>query len=85
MNTERKIALLAAAYVAGIVLCFGPATLQSERASAAQRAQCMAEREGDQEGRKWCALTPSSATDGLPKALFWPLWLSYTAATHLAG
>lgn len=83
--TERRLAALAAAYGAGIVLSFGPATVQSERAAAEFKVQCRAERQGDTEGQKWCAVTGPNMTDGLAKAMAWPMWISYTVAKHLAG
>ena len=74
--------IAAAMYVLGAVLCFGPATVQSERAQAEYRAQCRTERAGDTEGLKWCAVGGPNISDGAPKALFWPLWLSYMLANR---
>ncbi len=74
--------ICAALYIVGVVLCFGPATVQSERAQAEYRAQCRAERTGDADGLKWCAVGGPNVSDGAPKAIFWPLWLSYLAASR---
>jgi hypothetical protein len=70
-----------ALYVVMVVVCFGPATVQSERARAEYQAQCRAERAGDAEGLRWCPVGGPSASDGLGKAMAWPLWLSYMAAS----
>lgn len=80
MNS-RLTFICAAAYAVMVVLCFGPATVQSERAAAEVRAQCRANNEGRTEEQKMCDFIGPRMSDGLPKALFWPLWLSYTAAS----
>lgn len=79
-DTSRGLLMLAAAYAAMVVICFGPATVQSERARDKHIAACRAMHEGDKDRQDWCPLGAPSTADGLPKALFWPLWLSYTAA-----
>lgn len=63
------------------VICFGPATIQSERAYEDSRTQCIAEREGDKEGQRSCGRAGMPGGDGAFKALFWPLWLSYLVAS----
>jgi hypothetical protein len=74
--------ICAALYVVAAVICFGPATVQSERAAAEYRAQCRAERAGDTDGLKWCAVGGPNISAGVLKALLWPLWLSYMAASR---
>jgi hypothetical protein len=69
-------------YLVMIVICFGPATVQSEKASAEYQARCRAEKAGDAEAVRWCSLSGPSIADGAPKAIFWPLWLSYVAASR---
>ena len=80
MNVDRVLKAVVIVYAIGIVLSFGPATVQSERAGEAYRATCKAERLNNLEWMKWCDVGGPSKTDGLPKAFFWPLWLSYTVA-----
>jgi hypothetical protein len=80
--SERRIALAIAAYALVGVGCFGPATVQSERARDEYRAQCKAERAGDTDAQRWCIVGGPSVSDGLHKAIFWPLWLSYMAASR---
>lgn len=70
--TERTIKLMIVAYVIGVIVCFGPATVQSEQAKDEHMATC--------EPQPHCRLFGPKASDGLFKALFWPLWLSYTVA-----
>ena len=78
--TYKWLRVLAFAYVAGIVICFGPATAQSEQADALHDAEC---RKNSQSGEAGvCAAFGPNDSDGLPKALFWPLWLSYTIASE---
>jgi hypothetical protein len=69
-------------YLAMIVVCFGPATVQSEKARAEYQAQCRAEWAHDLEALRRCPIGGPSVTDGAPKAIFWPLWLSYTLASR---
>lgn len=71
---------LFAAYALAAVVCFGPATVQSERAQEEYRARCRAEKAGDKDGLVWCDVGGPSKSDGLPKAMFWPFWLSYMLA-----
>ena len=82
MTTDQKIVAAVLLYVVGIVVCFGPATVQSERARVVYQAQCRAERAGDAEQLRWCLVKGPSHVDGMPKAIFWPLWLSYMAASQ---
>lgn len=60
-------------YLLGAVVCFGPATVQSERSRDEHRAECA------RTPALPCAYGPMPS-DGLFKAMFWPLWLSYTVA-----
>lgn len=76
----RVMMIFVAAYVVMIVLCFGPATVQSERAREQHLAECRAVHEGDRDRQALCGASGPMVSDGLPKAMFWPLWLSYTAA-----
>jgi len=78
-----KTALLCLAiYVAMAVICFGPATVQSEQARAEYQAQCRADNAGDAERLRWCPIGGPSISDNAPKAIFWPLWLSYMVASR---
>lgn len=81
-QTFKVAQLFFVVYLAMIVICFGPATVQSEKASAEYQARCRAEKAGDAEAIRWCSVSGPSVTDGAPKAIFWPLWLSYTAASR---
>jgi hypothetical protein len=74
--------LCLALYVAMAVICFGPATVQSEEARAEHQAQCRAVNAGDAEQLRRCSIGGPSVSDGAPKAIFWPLWLSYMAASR---
>lgn len=69
-------------YVVMAVIFFGPATVQSERARDEYQARCRAERAFDVEALRWCQMGGPSVSDGAPKAMFWPLWLSYMAASR---
>ena len=80
--SEKMIAFAAAAYALVGVVCFGPATVQSENAMDEYRAKCMVERAGDTDALRWCRIDGPSASDGLHKAIFWPLWLSYMVASR---
>ena len=71
-----------ALYVLIGVACFGPATVQSERARADYQERYRAEQAGDPNSLAWCPAFGPSVSDGVPKAIFWPLWLSYMAASH---
>lgn len=73
--------LCIALYLLVGVICFGPATVQSERARAEWQAQCRAERAGNEDAQRLCPLGGPSMTDGAPKAIVWPLWLSYMVAS----
>jgi hypothetical protein len=64
------------------VLCFGPATVQSERARAEYLAQCRADWAHDAQRQNWCQVGGPMMSDGAAKAIFWPLWLSYLAASR---
>jgi hypothetical protein len=79
---DLYIKIFAALYIVGAVLCFGPATVQSERAQVEYQAQCRAARAGDVDGLKWCPVGGPNISNGVPKAIFWPLWLSYMAASR---
>lgn len=81
-TTFNRVKAAALLYALMAIACFGPATVQSERAQAEYRAQCRAERAGDTDGLKWCAVGGPNVSDGAPKAIFWPLWLSYLAASR---
>jgi hypothetical protein len=82
-DTAYKLAMASiAGYLAMIIVCFGPATVQSEKARAEYQAQCRAEWAHDSEAVRRCQIGGPSVTDGAPKALFWPLWLSYTLASR---
>ena len=70
-----------AIYLLAAVVCYGPATVQSERAWEENRARCLAEREGDAQGRRWCGASNLTGLDGAFKAIFWPAWISYTLAS----
>ena len=78
--SEKKLSAAIGLYVLIAVLCFGPAMVQSERARDEHQRQCKAERAHDAEAQKWCALFGPSTGDAFPKALAWPLWLSYMGA-----
>lgn len=60
-------------YLAGFLVCFGPATVDGERAAAAHDATCAQRYSCD-------GLVCPYVADGMFKALFWPLWLSYKVA-----
>ena len=79
-HASRVLMIFVAAYAVMVVLCFGPATAQSERAQVKHIAECRAAHEGDRDRQALCRMYGPMPSDGLPKALFWPLWLSYTAA-----
>lgn len=80
MTAEQWAPRILAGYVAAAVLCFGPAVVQSERAEAAHDAACLAEYPNDPRLRALCRLGGPSIADGAAKAIFWPLWVSYTIA-----
>ena len=69
-----------AAYATIAMICFGPATVQSEAARKEYMAQCLSESAGEPERLRWCGIGGLSASEGLIKAVLWPLWLSYMAA-----
>lgn len=70
-----------AAYLAGVVICFGPATVESERAQALVSAKCAADFPDDTSTRRVCQASPPPALAGGIKALAWPFWLSYATAS----
>lgn len=70
-----------AAYLAGVVICFGPATVESERAQALVSAKCATDFPDDTSTRRVCQASPPPALAGGIKALAWPLWVSYVAAS----
>lgn len=72
MSLERAIPIAVCAYLLMMVVTFGPATIESERAMEAYKKECAAE-------GKPCVWGPSRS-DALFKAMFWPFWLSYKAA-----
>ena len=76
--TVKALIAVLLAYVAGIVVCFGPATVQSEAAKKEFIAECLARQ--DQLNKSWCYIGGPSSADGVAKAVFWPFWLSYTVA-----
>jgi hypothetical protein len=76
---NHKFAKTAAAYIAGIVICFGPATVQSIEAGRAEKRECL-ETDKARAAQGLCGTWVPRAGDGIPKALFWPLWVSYTVA-----
>ena len=61
-----------AIYGIGVIGCFGPATVESERAMNEHAATCTP--------RPSCEYFGPSISDGIFKAMFWPMWLSYQAA-----
>jgi len=74
MSIQQRIGVVfGAAYFIIFVVCFGPATVDSERAQREHKAEC------ERKAQQPCAWGPSPA-DGLYKAMFWPFWLSYMAA-----
>jgi hypothetical protein len=72
-KTERIALTAAAAYALAVVVCFGPATVESERAQQEHKAECA---KTPQQPCTWGPML----SDGLPKAIFWPFWLSYKLA-----
>jgi hypothetical protein len=70
-----------AAYLAGVVICFGPATIESERAQALVSAKCAVDFPDDISTRRICQIPSPPALAGGLKALAWPFWLSYAAAS----
>lgn len=80
----NRLKLAAILYLLIGVACFGPATVQSEKARAEYQAKCRAEKAGDETALRWCPVVGPSTSDGLPKAVFWPLWISYTVASQPA-
>jgi len=86
MDQERSAKLLLRCligYSAVAVVAFGPATVQSESARAAHVAACDAEHKPGTQERAYCRSGGPSISDGAPKAIFWPFWLSYTIARNL--
>jgi len=73
-----------AAYLAGVVICFGPATVESERAHALVSAKCAVDFPNDISTRRICQTPSPPALAGGIKALAWPFWLSYTLALKQA-
>lgn len=67
-------------YVLAFVVCFGPATVESERAREKHLAECYALADPDRQAM--CVVAAPRLSDGVPKALFWPLWLSYKIASE---
>lgn len=63
-------------YVVIVVVFFGPAQVETERADEASYQRCVAER-----GAMNCTSWGSGA--GIFKAVLWPFWLSYKAAEAL--
>ena len=78
----NRIKLAVLLYVLMGVACFGPATVQSEKARDEHQARCRAAHAGDADALRWCPIGGPSLSDGAPKAIFWPLWLSYMAASR---
>ena len=81
-TTFNRVKAAALLYVLMAVACFGPATVQSERARDEYQARCRADRAGNEGAINWCQAGGPMASDGAPKAMFWPLWLSYLAASR---
>jgi hypothetical protein len=73
-KSERIFWCCVTGYIAMFIICFGPATVESQKARDEWLAECKASNPALS-----CALGPSPS-DGLFKAAFWPLWLSYVAA-----
>lgn len=77
MPEITKFRLLLAAYLTGAVLCFGPAVVQGEDDAELEYMTCQSiSRYPDN-----CVKYPLYRADGFAKALAWPFWLSYMAAT----
>ena len=80
-NTAFRIYMASIiAYVFMGVVCFGPATVQSERAQDENHAKCQAAHTGDDAATRLCKAMGPRMTDGAMKAMLWPFWLSYMAA-----
>lgn len=82
MNTSITVRLGLVLYALGAIVTFGPATAQSEQARADYMPKCMATWAHDQERQRWCGVGGPHSSDGLFKAMAWPLWVSYTIASR---
>jgi hypothetical protein len=68
-----------ALYALVAVVCFGPATVESERAQEKHLTECKEKAQPEQQ--TLCMFSGPRISDGAPKAFFWPLWLSYRVAS----
>lgn len=72
MKHINWLVVSAAIYILGMIVCFGPATVESEQADRDHDAICAPQ--------PLCHGFGPSVGDGLLKAMFWPLWISYKVA-----
>lgn len=59
-------------YGLGVIVCFGPATVESEIAKREHSETCIP--------KPNCVYFGPTKIDGVLKAMFWPMWLSYHVA-----
>jgi len=69
---QRVVNLSFAGYLLMTVICFGPATVESERVQAKEERECTPQPQ--------CRAYATQAGVGIFKAVFWPLWISYRLA-----
>ncbi len=72
-KSDKLLLAVVASYMIMFLVCFGPATVDTEKAIAEHKAECA------KSPQTPCPLGPSMS-DGAFKAMFWPLWLSYKVA-----
>lgn len=73
-KAEKATLITVAIYFAVVLVCFGPATVESERAEALYEATC--------DPQPGCRYHGPKTEYGFFKALFWPFWLSYKVASY---
>lgn len=66
--------ILFGGYIVGVVVCFGPAAVETNKAIQERYLQCRAEAKRPE----YCQ--PFGEELSLLKAMAWPLWLSYQVA-----
>lgn len=70
--SDRAVFYFLVFYVVGAIISFGPATVESENAEYLHEATCSPQPS--------CRAFGPSASTGVFKAAFWPMWLSYSIA-----
>ena len=78
---EKRFFVCMISYLIIAVFCFGPATVQSEKSI---NDRCQSAFDGNKQAIVDCESKALEVLEGMIKAMFWPLWLSYTVADEVS-